>query len=119
MKSYTGGFMSLDRGIIYGTSKRHKLNMKSSTESELVCADDVIPQMLSTLNLLQDQGYKIGDNFLYQDNKSSILLETNGWVSSGKRPRHIAVQYFFIAHRVKFCPTGILIGDFLQSHCRE
>jgi hypothetical protein len=101
MKSHTGGAMSLGWGIIYGTSKRQRLNTKSSTESELVGTDDVMPQVLWTMHFLEAQGYKIDDNVLYQDNKSSILLETNGRGSSGKQTRHIAVQYFFITDRVK------------------
>jgi hypothetical protein len=46
MRSHTGGTMSLGRGVIYRTSKRHKLNTKSSTEAELVGVDDVMPQVL-------------------------------------------------------------------------
>jgi hypothetical protein len=78
MKSHTGGALSLGRGVIYGTSKRQQLNTKSSTEAEVVSADDVLPQMLWTLYFLEAQGFKINDNILYQDNKSSILLENNG-----------------------------------------
>jgi hypothetical protein len=122
MKSHTGGAMSLGTGVIYGTSKRQKLNTKSSTEAELVGADDVMPQMLWTLYFLEAQGYKVHDNILYQDNKSAILLETNGRGSSGKRTRHINVRYFFIADRVKsneirieYCPTGIMIADYFTK----
>jgi hypothetical protein len=122
MKSHTGGAMSLGTGVIYGTSKRQKLNTKSSTESEVVGTDDVMPQILWTLYFLEAQGYKIDDNILYQDNKSSILLETNGRGSSGKRTRHIAVRYFFIADRVKskeirieYCPTGLMIADYFTK----
>ena len=122
MKSHTGGAMSLGTGVIYGTSKRQKLNTKSSTKAELVGADDVMPQMLWTLYFLEAQGYKVHDNILYQDNKSAILLETNGRGSSGKRTRHINVRYFFIADRVKsneirieYCPTGIMIADYFTK----
>jgi hypothetical protein len=122
MKSHTGGAMSLGRGVIYGTSKRQKLNTKSSTESEIVGTDDVMPQMLWTLYFLEAQGYKIDDNILYQDNKSSILLENNGRGSSGKGTRHMDVRYFFIADRVKsgevrieYCPTGIMIADYFTK----
>jgi hypothetical protein len=54
--------------------------------------------------------------------KSSILLETNGLGYSGKRKRHIAVRYFFIANRVKskeiridYFPTGIMIADYFTK----
>jgi hypothetical protein len=45
-RSHTGGAMSRGRGIIYGTSKRQKLNTKSLIEAELVGVDDVMPQVL-------------------------------------------------------------------------
>jgi hypothetical protein len=70
--------MSLGRGVIYGTSTRQKLNTKSLTEAELVGTDDVMPQMLWTLYFFEAQGYIVNGNVLYQDTKSSILLETNG-----------------------------------------
>jgi hypothetical protein len=122
MRSHTGGAMSLGKGVIYGTSKRQKLNTKSLNEAELVGVDDVMPQVLCTLYLLEAQGYKIDDNVLYQDKKSSILLKTNGRGSSEKRTRHIAVRYFFIVDRVKskeirieYCPTGIMIADYFTK----
>jgi hypothetical protein len=109
-------------GVIYGASNKQKLNTQRSTESELVGTDDVMPQILWTLYFLGAQGYKIDENILYQDKKSSILLETNGRGSSGKRTRHIAVRYFFIADRVKskeirieYCPTGIMIADYFTK----
>jgi hypothetical protein len=56
---------------------------------------------------------------LFQDNKSSILLEKNGKASSSKRTKHINIRYFFITDRVKneevsvvWCPTGDMIGEF-------
>ena len=59
---------------------------------------------------------------MYQDNKSSILLEENGRASSGKRTRHMNVRYFFIADRVKskeivieYCPTGLMVGDYFTK----
>jgi hypothetical protein len=93
------------------------------TESELVGTDDVMPQeILWTLYFLEAQGYKIDANILYQDNKSSILLETNGRGSSSKWTRHIGVRYFFIADwvqskeiHIEYCPTGIMIADFFTK----
>jgi hypothetical protein len=76
-RSRADGAMSLGSGVIYRTSKQQKLNMKSSSKVELVGVDDVMPQVLWTLYFLEAHGYKIDDNIIYQDNKSSILLETN------------------------------------------
>ena len=39
---------------------------------------------------------QIKKNVLYQDNKSSILLETNGRTSAGKRSRALNIRYFFV-----------------------
>jgi hypothetical protein len=118
VKSHAGGMMSLGTGCVHGTSKGQKLNAKSSAEAEIVGADDCMPQTLWTLCFLEAQGHKIENNVLHQDNESSILLETNGRGSSGKRTRHIDVRCFFVAARVKSgqirierCPTGIMIAD--------
>ena len=49
MRGHTGGTMSLGkdgRGLIIIISKKQNLNAKSSTEAELIGADNVMPQML-------------------------------------------------------------------------
>ena len=100
-------------------STKQKLNTRSSTECEVVGADDFMPAICWTQYFMKAQGYGVNDNILFQDNKSSILLETNGKASSGKRTKHINIRYFFITDRVKqgevsvvWCPTGDMIGDF-------
>jgi hypothetical protein len=62
---------------------------------------------------MKAQGYGVKVNVLFQDNKSSILLEKNGKALSSKRTKHINIRYFFITDRVKkeeisvvWCPTG-------------
>lgn len=122
MKSQSGGMMTLGRGAVCSSSLRQRLNTRSSTEAELVAANDFMPQILWTRHFLQAQGYDIRDNLLYQDNQSAILFETNGRGSSGKRTRHINIRYFFICDRVaagelsvKFCPTEDMLGDFFTK----
>jgi hypothetical protein len=68
---------------------------------------------------MKAQGYGVKDNILFQDKKSSILLEKNGKASSNKRTKHINIRYFFITYRVSkedvwvvWCPTGDMIGDY-------
>ena len=84
MKSHNGGNFSMGKGTIYGKSAKQKLNTKSSTESELVGVDDVLPQVLWTSYFIEKQGCKTKSTVVYQDNKSTILLAKNGRRSSGK-----------------------------------
>jgi hypothetical protein len=122
MKSHTGAMMSMGKGVAYGASTWQKLNMKSSTEVELVAVDDVMPQIIWTRNFLEAQGYSVSDNVVFQDNQSAMLLEKNGKRSSSKRTRHINIRYFFVTDRieageltVEYCPTGEMIGDFFTK----
>jgi hypothetical protein len=122
MKSHTGGMMSLGKGAVYGMSTRQKINTKSSTEAELVGANDVMPQLLWTQYFLLEQGYTSTETVLYQDNKSAILLAKNGRASSSKRTRHLNIRYFFITDRiaseeltVEYCPTKEMLADFFTK----
>ena len=118
MKSHTGGSLTMGKGSVNTISCKQKLNTRSSTEAELVAADDIVPQALWTINFLTEQGYKC-DTTIFQDNTSAILLEKNGMESSSKRTRHINIRYYFIKDcidkkllKVKYCPTDDMIGDF-------
>jgi hypothetical protein len=91
MQGHTGGVLTLGTRAPVVTSTKQKLNMRSSTISEIVAADDMIPQILWTWLFMQEQGIKVTDNILYQDNKSAILLEKNGQASSSKRTKHIKI----------------------------
>ena len=71
---------------------------------------------------MEAQGYHVEDNILYQDNRSAILLETNGKASSSKRTKHIKIRYFFISDRVNkgdlsiaWCPTEDMVGDYMTK----
>jgi hypothetical protein len=68
---------------------------------------------------MKAQGCGVKDNFLFQENKSSIILEKNGNSSISKHTKHISIGYFFITDRVNkeevsvvWCPTGDMIGDY-------
>jgi hypothetical protein len=65
-----------------------------------------------------DQTRGIQENIMFQDNKSAILMETNGKASSSKRTKHIDVRCYFVTDRinkkdltVEWCPTGDMSGD--------
>eukprot|EP00957_Ditylum_brightwellii_P038715 2926051-Ditylum_brightwellii.AAC.1 len=55
-----------------------KLNVKSSTEAELVRLAEYLPYSIWLLMFLKEQGYGIVNNVISHDNKSAILLEKNG-----------------------------------------
>ena len=122
MRGHTGGAMTMGRGFPLDKSTKHKLNTRSSTESEIVAVDDMIPQILWARLFMRAQGFEVRDNILYQDNRSAILLETNGRASSSKRTKHINIRYYYVADRVAkgdlrvvWCPTDKMIADFLTK----
>ena len=90
-KSQTGAVMSLGRGTTYGSSQKQKINTRSSTETELVAVDDMLPQVLWTKYFLDEQGID-AEHIVYQDNTSAQKLEVNGRTSSGKRTKHMNVR---------------------------
>ena len=96
LKGHTRMMMTLGKGAIMSFSHGQKLNVKSSTECEIVGVDDTIPQMMWSRYFVEAQGYTVEHNTLYQDNKSTILLAINGRSSSSKRTKHIKHRYFLI-----------------------
>ena len=97
MRGHTGGTLTMGQGFPLAKSTKHKLNTCSSTESELVAVDDLIPQILWARLFMKAQGIEVKDNILYQDNKSSMLLEQNGRASISKCTKHINIRYYYVA----------------------
>jgi len=118
MKSHTGAVLTMGKGAMQVISAKQKLNTRSSTEAELVAADEVVVQAMWTRNFLEAQGYT-SRTTVFQDNTSAILLEKNGKESSSKRTRHINIRYFYITDcvekqylNIEYCPTDDMLGDF-------
>ena len=88
----------------------------------MVGPDDMSTLILWTRLFMQEQGYEIERNILYQDNKSTILLENNGKKSSSKRTRAINIRYFFLTDQiekgnlsVEYCPTTEMVADYFSK----
>ena len=120
MRGHTGGGLTMGTGFPITASTKQKLNTRSSTETEIVGIDDLMPAMLWTRLFLEAQVYGVTENIVYQDNKSAILL--NGKSSSGKRTKHINMRYFFITDRIakgdislQWCPTGDMTADYFTK----
>jgi hypothetical protein len=118
MRSHTGQAMSMGTGAVYSTSKKQKLNTKSSTEAELVGIDNVLPEALWTKYFIEAQDYGVS-TILNQDKQSTIKLSENGKASSGKGTRDINIRYFFITDRIarkevgiQYCLTKEMVADY-------
>ena len=114
--------MTMGQGAVTSISRKQGMNTRSSTEAEVVAADEAVGPMLWTKRFLEAQGYEIKDNVLYQDNQSAMLLESNGRKSAGKRSRHLNIRLFFVADQkakghidIKFCPTDQMVGDYMTK----
>ncbi len=100
-QSHTGAVLTLGKGGVISMLQKQKINIKSSTEAEVVGVDDASSQILWMNYFIKAQGYHIDNTLVYQDYQSAILLETNGKQSSGKQTRHMNICYFFITKRIK------------------
>lgn len=121
-RSHTGGTLTMGKGAATTISRKQGVNTRSSTEAEVVAADEVVGPMLWTRRFLEAQGYTISDNILYQDNQSAILLESNGRKSAGKRSKHLNIRLFFVADQkekghisIRFCPTDKMTADYMTK----
>ena len=114
--------MTYGKGAPITISRKQQLNTRSSTTAELVAVDDVATMILWTKLFLEEQGYKVDSNILYQDNKSTILLEKNGKQSSSQRTRAMNIRYFFITNQskrgnveIEYCPTRIMVAGYMTK----
>ena len=118
---------STGRGLTMGlvfpilASIKQKLNTRSSTESEIVGVDQLIPSALWTRYFSESQGCGVTDNISYQYNESTILLEKTSKSLSIKHAKHTNTSYFSVTNSihkgeisVEWCPMGEITGDFLS-----
>jgi hypothetical protein len=83
-QGHTGAMLSLGKGTAISFSNKHRINSKSSTESELIGADQALSSILHTRYFIKAQGYSIKQNILFQENQSTMQLEVNGSFLSSK-----------------------------------
>ena len=122
MKSHTGIVMTMGKGALLSASLRQKMNSRSSTEAECIGVDDAISLIIWTIRFLNEQGYKIEECNVYQDNESAIKPQRNGRWSAGKRSRHLDIKIFYIKDQidkglldVKHCPTDQMMADYMTK----
>ena len=99
-KGHTGGDLAYDKGATINKSGKQKINTKSSSKTEIVGADDMLSSALWSKFFIEDLGFTVEHNIMYQDNQASMRLEINGPASTSKRTKHIKRKYFLIANNV-------------------
>ncbi len=57
------------------SSTKQKLNTRSSTELEIVGADDFMPAICWTQYFMEAQGYQVQDNVLFKDTGVQFFLK--------------------------------------------
>ena len=105
MKSHTRYFLSLETGTPISGSQSQKINMRRSTESELVDVGDLIGyvEWTSLYSKNQVKTYPIEyplkelgkKNLVKQDNTSTIKMVKGGVRVYGVRTQNIHIQYFY------------------------
>ena len=71
---------------------------------------------------MEEQGYNIKENILYQDNQSAMKVILNGKRSSSAKLKHLDNRFCWFKDRlgwegikVKYCPTGQMVADFFTK----
>ena len=122
MKGRVGTYASMGKGAVISSANRIKLNTPSSTETEIVAVGEKLTKFIWFRYLRKAQtGFAIED-VLYQNNRSSMLLENNGSYLAGKGSKHIHIRYFLTTDRIKknrfkvmYCPTEEMIAGFFTK----
>lgn len=100
LRSHTGATMTLGRGCPVSISTKQKINMRSSTEAELVGVNNAMGLILWTRKFLgEGQGFQVTDNVVFQDNQSTIKLQNNRKRSSGPKTRHVDMDTLLFCNR--------------------
>ena len=121
-RGHTGALMTLGQGAIASSSRKQKINTKSSTETELIAVDKKLGDILWMHYFLESQGYDIQENIIFQDNMSTLSLEKNGRISGSHRTKHIKAKYYLVKDKhdnnkvdLKYCPTNQMWADVLTK----
>ena len=69
-------------------------------EAELIGLDEAILDILWRQFFLEGQGYIMEHNIVYQGNKSTIILASNGCASSSRNTKQICNRYVFVKYLV-------------------
>ena len=94
MRGHTGGGLTMGRGLPILVSRKQKLNTRSSTKSEIVGVDQLMP------SVLWNRIFKnIRDMDLLRISYTKTI-EKNGKSPSSKHTKHINIIHFSVTDRI-------------------
>jgi hypothetical protein len=99
-KSQSGLVMFFGRGSFICRSHKQHINVKSSTESELVALSDMSSVALGVIYFLQAFGIQFNSVTIYQDNKSTMKMLNKGY-PDGKYSKHINIRSYWLKDLVQ------------------
>ena len=89
------------------------------TQDELIGTSDHVPINIWTVIFLEEQGYEIKKNIIFEDNHITIRMAKNGRWSCIVNSSHILILHFFVKDGVdkgeiyfKYCPNHLMIADY-------
>jgi hypothetical protein len=121
MKGHSGAVLMIGDSTVLSRSNKQKVNIRSSTEAELIAVDDTLPTVQRAKSFMMDQGYDL-ETVIKEDNKSTMLLMKNGLLSAGKRTKHLDIRYFYVKDllergiiSIEHCATEDMVADFFTK----
>ena len=96
---------------------KHRLNTKSTTESEVVSVSEYVPYKMYMICF--GQGYALHKKVLYQYNRIAMNMKKNGRNLCTDNSRQISIRYFFVKDRVdkekfsiEYCNKLAMLADY-------
>jgi hypothetical protein len=77
MRGQTGAVLTTGECSVLFKSCKQKINTRSSTETELIAVDDILPTVQWARSFMAEQGYEL-ETEIREDNRSTMLLMRNG-----------------------------------------
>ena len=75
--------------VLLSKCQKQKLNKKTSNEYEIVGVSNYPTNIIWVRMFLEDQGFLIKENIIFQDNQSVIKMYNNGKKYSGHKIKHM------------------------------
>jgi len=119
MRGHSGVCVTFGGACILGKSTKHKINSKSSAESELISLSDHAGVAIHGQRFLKS--LKIDSEcIIYQDNTSTKEIITNHNVND--KSKHIKIRYYWLKERVRegevkiiYIPTEQMLADLMTK----